>query len=62
MSKYRDEEVSAFLLQSAYSLKQIIRVAKMLKKSENAMHDEQDAEYMMGRAPMPSGYMKRRCK
>lgn len=41
------------------------RVAKVLKKMIPEMeeeYDERDAEYEMGRAPMPDGYMKRRSK
>lgn len=60
MSKYADHEVSAFLLNSGYSLKQIIRVAKELREGQKADQDERDADFEMGHCAMPSGYMKRR--
>lgn len=44
-------------------LKSLKRAQKVLKKMVSEMEehwDELDAEYEMGRGPMPPGYMKRR--
>jgi len=62
MSKYSDTEVSGFILNSGYSLKQILRVARQLKKDRQEKQEEADAEYEMGRSAMPAGYTKRRTK
>lgn len=62
MSKFADSEVTAFLLNSGYPIKQIVRIAKTLKQVKQEIDDERDADYDMGRGPMPEGYMKRRLK